>query len=133
MGREASIPAEAYLPALTTTLTEFAENRREVMVQLWEEQGRKVATHTEMFNRVPIQRLPLVAFKVGDYFYHKQVPRRWYRDNKEEAFVKIGTKLQYRYTGPYRITALVPGNEVVYEALVHNVTKRVHVINMKKL
>ena len=132
MSREASVPAEAYLPSLTMPLSEFADNRREVMEQLWEEQGRSIAKHTAVFNKVPVRRQKFVPFKVGDYFYHRQVPRRFYRDNKEEQFVKIGTKLQFRYTGPYRITARVEGSEVVYVAMIHNVEKRVHVINMKK-
>ena len=131
MDREASIPAEDYLPSITMELSEFAENRREVMVQLWEEQGRRSATHTALFNRLPIKLQKFHAYNVGDYFFHKRVPARYHRNNKHEKFVKIGTKLQFRFSGPYKIVGRVEGSDVVYDALIHNVVRRVHVLNMR--
>jgi hypothetical protein len=133
MGREASIPAADYLPAITMELSEFAENRREVMEQLWEEQGWRTTKHTELFNRSPLKHQKFEPYAVGEYFFHKQVPRRYYRDNKQEGFIRIGTKLQFRYSGPYKIVKRVEGSEVVYDALIHNVIRRVHVINMKRM
>ena len=133
MGREANIPAAEFLEVLKAEggFTEFAEQRRQVLELLWEEHGQQIRTHTEVFNRVPVQRQPFHGYKEGEYFYHRQVPRRFYRDNKEETFVKIGSKLQFRYSGPYLIIKKI--SDVVYEAIMHGEKIKVHAINMKKL
>ena len=43
--------------------------------------------------------------------------------------MKIGTKLQLRYSGPYILKKKII--DVVYEALMHGKNVKVHAINMK--
>ena len=131
MGREANMPASEFLKVINLDggLTEYAESKREVLEKLWEEHGKQIATHSHLFNRQPVKRQPFKAYKEGDYFYHRQVPRRFYRDNKEEDFVKIGSKLQFRYSGPYLINKKI--SDVLYEAIMHGEKIKVHAINMK--
>ena len=50
-------------------------------------------------------------------FYHRQVPKRFYRDIKEETFVKIRSKLQLRYSGAYLINKII--NNIIYKAIMH--------------
>ena len=73
--------------------------------------------------------LEFKEYSVGDYFYSRRIPKRFYKDDEEKLLHKIKAKLQNRWVGPYRITKKI--SPVLYEADVHNSVKRVHAVNMR--
>jgi hypothetical protein len=77
----------------------------------------------------PKTYLQFKEYEVGDYFYHKRIAKRFYKDATDEQLYKLNSKLQDRWTGPYYITKKI--TPVLYEADVHNKMRRVHAINMR--
>ena len=129
-GREANTTAEDFEPReIPGGLTEYVEIKAEALRKIWEEQGKQSSRNTDKFNHVPAARQDFRQYQVGDYFFHKKVPKRFYRSTADEEWSKIGSKLQFRYVGPFLVTKVI--SPVVYEALMHNRYQRVHAINMK--
>jgi hypothetical protein len=77
----------------------------------------------------PRNKLPFKPFVVGSYCYLKSIPRRFFRNPTEKKIHKLSSKLQFRYSGPYRIVQVI--SPVIYKADIHGVIKTVHAINMK--
>lgn len=108
--------------------SEFVENVRTVMQYIWEHVGMETMKKVDVYNRRPVAPLQFKKYKVGEFFYHKKVPRRFYKDDAEDARYKLASKLQFIYSGPFVILKEI--SPVVYEAMIHGEVKRVHAINM---
>jgi hypothetical protein len=100
-----------------------------VMRHLWEHVGSRVIKNVDKLNKVPVERLEFKPYKVGDFFYSRMVPRRFWKNKWEKHRHSLCVKLQFRYTGPYIITQV--HSDVLYSALIHGRERRVHAINMK--
>ena len=130
-GREAPNATEEFIGAShLTDFNDYVENMRDSQELWWAEgSNRNVAQVDEVFNAVPLRRQSFRPYQAGDFFYHKTIPRRFYRSTKHETWVKISRKLQFKYTGPFPIVEVK--SPVLYVALIHGVRKMVHAINMK--
>jgi len=58
----------------------------------------------------------------------KRVPKPYLRGKKRQVF-KLTYKLQDRWTGPFRVVKVI--SDILYDADIHGVIKRVHAVNMK--
>jgi hypothetical protein len=114
---------------IPVTIHQYARDMTAVMQNIWLTIGERVVRNVQIMNRVPRSHLPFKVYSVGDRFFHRRVPRRFYRDQTDERSYKLSSKLQNRWTGPYRITRCI--SPVLYEADIHNEIKRVHAINMR--
>jgi len=112
-------------------IDEYAEDFAEVMDFVWKYNGKRVVENSgEMVvKQHPKTHLIFKEYSVGDYFYSKRIPKRFYKDALDEQLYKITAKLQNRWTGPFRITKKI--SPVLYEADIHNKMKRVHAINIR--
>ena len=129
-GREANHADESHLKNLPSNLSEYAERLKQVLEWTWDHVSDKVVRNVDVMNRVPAKRLPFVPYKVNEFFYYRKVPRRFYINKSEKKRYHISSKLQYRYTGPYRIVEVI--SPVLYLADIHGIQRRVHALNMRK-
>ena len=134
-GREASMPSGEFIESklseqlLHEDLQDYVRGFMEVMSHTWEHVSHKFIKNVDEYNKRPKEPLIFVPYEVGDYFMKKKQPKRSYVDLKTRERGKITAKLQYRWTGPYRITEKL--SPVLYKAMVHGSEVRVHAINMK--
>ena len=112
-------------------VSEYGERFAEVMHWVWNNNGERVVSNSkEMLDKQhPKTHLIFKEYQVGDFFYLKRIPKRFYIDEKDEIRYKLNAKLQYRWTGPYIVTKKV--SPVLYESDIHNKKKMVHAINMR--
>ncbi len=129
-GTEMNYPAEEHLAALNTDeFHQITHRSKEVMEWCWAYVGQQVVTNSNRHNRAPVERLPFKPYQVGDWFYLRVVPKSTYKSKDEEEAIQISSKLQFRYTGPYRVhEVLLP---ILYKAMIHGESRTVHAINMK--
>jgi hypothetical protein len=101
------------------------------MQWVWRNMGQRVVENSgEMAQKQhPRTHREFKEYNVGDFFYSRRVPKRFYKDEKDESLFKLNAKLQPRWTGPYIITKKF--SPVLYEADVHNQKKTVHAVNMR--
>ena len=71
-----------------------------------------------------------VQYKPNDTFYVRKIPKREFKDPKDEELHKINAKLQDRYSGPHQVIEQM--NPVQYKCLINGKEKLVHVNKMKK-
>lgn len=129
-GREMNMASEEHNE--TTNVEDFHEmvvRVKEIQQWYWSYAGERVVKNSENHNRVPAERLVYKPYAVGDFFYHRVVPKRAYKSVNEEKAEKISSKLQFRYVGPYMVTEVI--SPILYTAVIHGKTKRVHSLNMK--
>ncbi len=129
-GRECHSPDESHLRTNIENLDKYVINLRDSLLIAWDSIcGNAWTDKTIKYNQVPKKRLPFVEYVKDQLFYLKKIPRRFYRDLVEEENYQLSSKLQERFTGPFRIVErLTP---VTYRAQIHGSTKTVHAINMK--
>jgi transposase InsO family protein len=65
------------LSPIAPNLHEYADSLAKVLKHTWDYVSEKVVKNVEVMNQVPRKKLPFVPYQVGDYFYLKQVPRRF--------------------------------------------------------
>jgi hypothetical protein len=70
------------------------------------------------------------TYKPGATFYLKQVPKRDFKNPQDEELYKVSKKLQDRYSGPHTVISQI--NPVIYNCLVHNKVKKIHLNKMKR-
>jgi hypothetical protein len=131
-GREAEMPSGEFIEAKQTEYTDLQQYVKgfvEVMGYTWEHVSHKFVKNVILYNKRPKEPLVFVPYEVGDYFMRKKQPKRSYVELKTRERGKISSKLQYRWTGPYRVTKVI--SPVLYDAMVHGEELRVHAINMK--
>jgi hypothetical protein len=129
-GREMHMASEQHLEQMEVAeFHEMVRRTKEVQQWCWHYAGTRVSKNTVKFNRAPVERLPFKPYERGDYFYLRVVPKRVYKNELEERAHQISAKLQFRYTGPYRVHEQL--SPVLYTAYIHGALKRCHAINMK--
>jgi transposase InsO family protein len=116
---------------LAEGISEYGQEFSSVMHWIWSNVGLRVVKNSQTMKarQHPVTHLQYKEYKVGDYFFHRRIAKRFYTDELDEKVYKLNAKLQYRWTGPYIITKQI--NPVLYEADVHNVMKVVHAVNMR--
>ncbi len=69
-------------------------------------------------------------YEIGQYVFVRRLPRRFYKDQKENVKYHINMKLQpVRWTGPYRILQKI--SPVLYTLDFHNTAKKIHITHLK--
>jgi transposase InsO family protein len=103
----------------------------EVMTWIWENMGDRVVKNSKLMKdkQHPTKHLQFKEYEPGMYFYHRRIAKRFYKNEVDEKVYKLTAKLQYRWTGPFRILKKI--NPVLYEADIHNKATVVHAINMR--
>ena len=73
---------------------------------IWSNVGLRVVKNSKVMKarQHPVTHLQYKEYKVGDYFFHRRIAKRFYTDELDEKVYKLNAKLQYRWTGPYIIT-----------------------------
>jgi transposase InsO family protein len=112
-------------------LHEYAAELQEMLFYTWSSVSlrEKSNVKTMQLTQIPRKKIPFVPFTVGSYCYLKTVPRRFFKDPSDKKNYKLSSKLQFRYSGPYRIVQVI--SPVIYKADIHGTIKTVHAINMK--
>jgi hypothetical protein len=112
---------------------EYGIQFSEVMDWIWKNMGERVVKNSQLMKerQHPATHLIFKEYKEGDYFYHRRIPKRFHKSEKDEKNHKLNAKLQFRWTGPFRVLKKV--NPVLYEADMHNVSTMVHAVNMRPL
>lgn len=137
-GRECPSPDEDQLKKPLRDLPEFKDLKlddyvkglRDSLALAWDALGSTFWTDkTEIYNSVPKKRLPFKEYKVDQLAYIKRIPKRFYKDPVDELNYHLSSKLQERFSGPYRITAQL--SPVLYKAMIHGTERVIHAINMK--
>lgn len=129
-GCEMANPDEDHVKSLDVSQFHSTVQRmQEVMAHIWSSVGTRVVKNSEMANIRPVERLQYKPYKEGDFFFLRTVPKRMYKNKNEKRQYKLASKLQYRYTGPYIVTKVVM--PVLFDALIHGKTRRVHALAMK--
>jgi hypothetical protein len=118
------------IPTFPKTLSKYAEDMVMVMQNIWLTVGETVARSVQTMNRIPRTHLQFQPYSVGEYFYHRYVPKSFLKTKKEQKHFKLSIKLQNRWSGPFRIMRVI--SPVIYEADIHGTLKKVHAINMKR-
>ena len=131
-GREVGQPSEEHIAELKEdqNIHAYARDLRDAMEFFWTNAAKQVSDNSDNLNRMPLRRLQFKPFEVGDYFYHTRVPRRFHRDAEEDKIYKLSSKLQFRYTGPYRVVKVL--SPVTYQADMNGKVITVHAISMKR-
>lgn len=131
-GRECPSPDETLLkgPMKLMGIDEYVQGLRDSLALAWDSLGGTAWTDkTEAYNAVPRRRLPFKMYALNQLVYIKRIPKRFYKDPVEELNYHLSSKLQERFSGPFRITSIL--SPVLYKAMIHGNEKVVHAINMK--
>jgi hypothetical protein len=129
-GTEMNMASEEHTESMDAVdFHELVRRTKEVQQGCWQYVGDRVVDNSNRHNVVPRERLAFKPYEAGDYFYLRVVPKRFYKSENEEQAYQISAKLQFRYTGPYMVSAVI--SPVLYESQIHGKVKRVHAINMK--
>lgn len=124
-GREASSPTTDHYDNADITIAEYSQNLRDSLVEVWESVSKEIVAQAGKYNDKPKSFIQFRPYTVGELFYlSNSVKKRFFKD------LKLSRSLQYRYSGPYRVTEVL--SPILYEADIHNKLRIVHAINMKK-
>jgi hypothetical protein len=133
-GQEASLPSQEWVleMAKLTSVDQYIADLITCLQHVWTTVGDLKPKQTETMNKekLPLKHNIQVEYVPGALCYLKRVPKRNYIDWKEKLKYKISSKLQTRYTGPYRILRQL--SPVLYVANVDGHEKTIHAINMKR-
>ena len=130
-GREANSGDEEYeRKPLPGGLPSYVDRMQRALNFTWEYVSNRVTDNVKTYNAVPTKRLVFKPYKVGDWFFRKTIPKKYYKLKGDKKRHSLSSKLLFRYSGPYIITKVL--NPVLYEAVIHGRrNQRVHAINMK--
>jgi hypothetical protein len=92
-------------------------------------EGMKERFRQQILDAKPHARL-FRQFNVGQRFYLKTVPRRYFISEEDKLKYKLSSSLQNRYTGPHEVLSVI--NPVVYIAAVDGALRLVHANKMKR-
>lgn len=95
----------------------------------WEQINDQIDHNEVNHNRVPREKLIFQPYNLGDWAFLRRVPMRSYASPTEEIRKMLSSKLQMRWTGPYRIIQVF--SDVLYVCLVHGEERVTHAVNMK--
>jgi hypothetical protein len=79
-GRTANrVDQESLTESMTQDIGEYGENFSEVMNWVWQNMGVKVVQNSKEManNQHPRTHLQFKEYNVGDFFYHKRIPKRF--------------------------------------------------------
>ena len=102
------------------------------MMLIWEAAGEEILSKTEHYNKIIGTHIDNVIkqYEIGQYVFVRRLPRRFYKDHKENVKYHINLKLQpVRWTGPYRILQKI--SPVLYTLDFHNTAKKIHITHLK--
>ena len=136
-GREARQPSEEWIKDFANknqvNIDEYVTNLTKALLYTWRKVEIKIRSNQDGVdnpNRTTVKRERLFTpYEVGDKFYLKTIPKRFYNDKGKEKF-KLAAKLQMRYTGPHIVTTV--HNPIIYTALVNGRNKIIHGNKMKR-
>ena len=138
-GREMQQPCESYIHDMyreqedKVHIEAYVEKLTKTLMLLWELVGEETLMKTEHYNKamgIDVNIDKLRSFEVGDYVYVRRIPRRFYKDNKENINYHINAKLQpCRWVGAFRILSKV--SPVTYVLDIHNQEKVIHIRHLK--
>jgi len=136
-GREMPTPAHEHIQSTYDKIKNvevegYFGNLIIAMMLIWEAVGEEILSKTENYNRIIGVNVEsdIKAYEEGQYVFMRQIPRRFYKDNKENVKYHINFKLQpIRWTGPYRILERV--SPVLYVVDFHNTRRKIHIIHLK--
>jgi hypothetical protein len=135
-GREARTPTDDWISdfaaAFNADILDYVSRITNVLRHVWdaialrtiEEQDRIAELHNTKFKRA------FTPYRVGEQFYYRTIPRRTFKSLNDEKKYKLSSKLQYRYTGPHTITAVI--NPVTYKSSMDGFDRTVHANRMKR-
>ena len=136
-GREMPTPAHDHIQSTYDSIKNvevegYFGNLILAMMLIWEAVGEEILSKTEHYNKtIGIDvASDMKSYEEGQYVFMRQIPRRFYKDSKENVKYHINFKLQpIRWTGPYRILEKV--SPVLYVLDFHNVKRKIHIIHLK--
>ena len=99
------------------------------MRTVWDEVSWEFIRNVDEYNKIPREPLLFEPYEAGDYFMLRRHPKRHVINRRTRERNKLTAKLQFRWTGPYRITEKL--SPVLYKAMVHGKEMCVHAVNMK--
>jgi hypothetical protein len=130
-GREMAQSDEIHIDSLDQkmeSLEGYSLRLAETLKFIWNYVGQRVTDNVDTYNRRPKEPLQFKPYRAGDYFMLRRVPKAYLRGKKRQVF-KLTYKLQDRWTGPFRVVKVI--SDILYDADIHGVIKRVHAVNMK--
>ena len=136
-GREMPTPAHEHIQSTYDSVKNvevegYFGNLILAMMLIWEAVGEEILSKTEHYNKtIGINvETDMKSYEEGQYVFMRQIPRRFYKDKKENVKYHINFKLQpIRWTGPYRILEKL--SPVLYVLDFHNNRRKVHIIHLK--
>src|SRR5690606_21695801 len=94
---------------------DYTNGLRDTLTLAWDTiSGASWTNKTVRYNQRPRKPLRFHSYKVDQLVFIKRIPRRFYKDPKDEVEYHQSSKFQARYAGPYRITRQI--SDVLYEA-----------------
>ena len=130
-GREANSGDEDYeRKPLPGGLPSYVDRMQQALNFTWAYVSTRVTDNVKKYNAIPVKRLQFKPYKVGDWFFRKIIPKRFYTLKGDKKKHSLSAKLLFRYAGPYIITKVI--NPVLYEAIIHGRrNQKGHAMNMK--
>ena len=135
-GYEAKTPSESWVEEFATTynvdIDDYATRLTDCLSHIWSDIAKRTFYHQQhLSSRKPDPRARVFTpFRVGEQFYLRTIPRRTFKDALDEKWHKLSAKLQYRYSGPHTVLAVI--NPVTYRARVDGSIKIIHANRMKR-
>eukprot|EP01034_Spumella_vulgaris_P021961 gene21961-28043_t len=131
-GVEMNNPSQEHVESMDAhMLHDLVAKQKEAQCWCWQYAAERCSDNSDKGARVPMERLEFVPFRVGDFFYNRVVAKRSILDKSMKERLKLSSKFQYRYVGPYMVTEII--SPVVYKAIIHNKEKVVHAMNIKPM
>ena len=141
-GREAKLPTDSWIMYVHKegdhTLSDYVRDLTAALIFSWGQstqaimqraEGMKERLQQQLLDAKPHGRL-FRQFNVGQRFYLKTVPRRYFISEEDKLKYKLSSSLQNRYTGPHEVLSVI--NPVVYVAAVDGALRLVHANKMKR-
>jgi hypothetical protein len=96
-GRSANVQGElAESEKMEGDINDYASNFAETMNWIWKYNSERVVNNSYVMKakQHPRTFLEFKEYSVGDYFYSRRIPKRFYKDDEEQMLHKIKAKLQ---------------------------------------
>jgi hypothetical protein len=132
-GREMIMPGEEsrmMSKEETRTYSKWARKMTEVFLYTWEHVHTSALLNEDRVVTRPVVPLEFHCYELGDWVYLRRVPMRGYKGPKDLERRQTSSKLQMRWTGPYRVVEV--HSDVLVSCLVHGKVQVTHAINMKR-
>jgi len=140
-GREAKLPTESWIEKISSNsdwnLSQYVHELTKALMFCWG-QGADLILQRAVQAKDRLQQhldanvhMRLFRpFMVGQRFYLKTIPKRYFYSEEDKIDYKLSASLQYRYTGPHQVLHVI--NPVIYVAAVDGTLRFVHANKMKR-